>query len=409
MPQGFRTYIDSLPVIDTHEHIDHEWEMPKWNVLSDYTQHYFVRDLISSGLDPAQIPKLADPDRDILDKWDALEPYWENCRYTGYGQMLDLSVKRLYGVERLDRSTVETVEKGFQQLRAQPGHCRYILKEVCGIEHLLDAISSVDSGSEDGLFWYASQIDWRVSIDRGKFAREGAFAHIDRWVEHCLAQLHTDIYVHGAKGLKTALAYQRPLCYEETSRDDAQKAFEKWLGGEEAFAVIKPMQDYILHAILRWANEHRLLVQVHTGYQEGNGGYLPDANPVQLTRLILKYPNIRFDLFHMGYPYQDEIGAMGKMLPNVFLNMCWTHILAPVTAKHALSQWVQQVPLNKIFAFGGDCVFYDGIVGHLEMARRCVADVLSQQVASGLFTWKEAERIAKMLFYDNPLKCYTAE
>lgn len=95
-----------MPVIDTHEHLENEDRHEKWNVLSDYTQHYFVCDLISSGLDPATIPWLARKDVPIMDKWAKLEKHWEYCRHTGYGQALDIAAKQLYGVEKICRETI---------------------------------------------------------------------------------------------------------------------------------------------------------------------------------------------------------------------------------------------------------------------------------------------------------------
>lgn len=206
-----------------------------------------------------------------------------------------------------------------------------------------------------------------------------------------------------------AAAYRRTLLFETHTHAEAQQSYEGWLKGEQRFASLKPMQDYIAHAIFRWANEQKLLLQVHTGYQEGNDGYFPDADPSHLIRVILQYPDIRFDLFHMGFPYQSKIGAMGKKFPNVYLNLCWMHILSPIVTQNTLHEWIQQVPLNKIFAFGGDCLFYDGVVGHLELAKRCVANVLTAKVQEGFWVWKEAEKAAQMLFYLNPKKCYQME
>ena len=69
-----REYIDSLPVIDTHEHLENEWNQPDWNVLSDYTRHYFSCDLVSAGLGIALIPdECAEPRQGItyvpLENW----------------------------------------------------------------------------------------------------------------------------------------------------------------------------------------------------------------------------------------------------------------------------------------------------------------------------------------------------
>ena len=161
-----------------------------------------------------------------------------------------------------------------------------------------------------------------------------------------------------------------------------------------------------MHRVLEWADDHGHILQIHTGYQEGNANILENSNPRGLNELFSRYTHIRFDLFHMGYPYQHISGAFGKMFPNVRLNMCWSHMLSPVASTRTLYEWLQMIPVNKIFAFGGDCRFFDGVVGHLEIARRNVAKVLAQCVVDGLFSTASAIEIGHMLFYDNARAFY---
>jgi len=404
-----KQYIESLPVIDTHEHLENECRQPDWNILSDYTRHYFSCDLISSGLDPAKIEALADPETDIMTKWLSIEKHWNYCRHTGYGQMLDISVQKLYNLPGLTCETVEEAEKGYQALRANPGYSSKILRESCGIKRAMNNIWHLNGDDLGGLFWFVTQIDNWISPDREYFqtvSSENDVSTLDKWTSLTLKTLIDDFNLRGAKALKMAMPYKRTLLFENPTRAEAITAYEKWLQGDNNFSEIKPFQDYVAHKIFRWANEEKLLLQAHTGYQESNVGFIPDSNPAHLTDVIIKYPHIRFDIFHMGFPYQDYACALGKMYPNVRLNMCWTHILSPVTARRALGEWLQTVPLNKIFAFGGDCLFYDGVVGHLKLARRCVTDALSEMVSDGHMTIKEAQQTARMLFYENPKEYY---
>ena len=93
---------------------------------------------------------------------------------------------------------------------------------------------------------------------------------------------------------------------------------------------------YMLHAILREADRRGLTFQFHTGLQEGNGNVISDSNPVHLTNLFLEYGEVKFDLFHMGYPYVMELGNLAKNFRNVFIDMCWGHIISPEAARRAL-------------------------------------------------------------------------
>ena len=60
------------------------------------------------------------------------------------------------------------------------------------------------------------------------------------------------------------------------------------------------------------------------------------------------------------------------------------------------------VPANKIFGFGGDYCFVEGICGHLIIARENLAMALSNKVDKGYMTIKESTDIARKMLYDNP-------
>jgi hypothetical protein len=82
---------------------------------------------------------------------------------------------------------------------------------------------------------------------------------------------------------------------------------------------------------------------------------------------------VNFDLFHISYPFQGTASALCKNFPNVFIDMCWAHIISPSASMQALDDFLDAVPYNKISAFGGDYLLVDGVYGHLYMARQNVA------------------------------------
>lgn len=405
--------LEETPVIDTHEHLENEERHEKWNVLSDYTQHYFVCDLISSGLPPERISHLDDEELSIIEKWDSLSPWWERCRNTGYGQALDLAARKLYGVDEINRATIDCVEDGFQKLRAHKGFSNKLLRETCGIEYIMDNIWRLDGDDVNGLFRFVTQADdWvlfgvnELGLEKNVFMRATS---IEDWAELCLDTLEKDFSVRGAVALKLALAYKRKLFFSDPNRVDAEAGYQSIRRGESehSAAHICAAQDYIARKIMRLADEKRWIVQIHTGYQEGNSNILTNSDPGQLSNLLMSFPNVRFDLFHMGFPYHNICGALGKMFPNVRVNMCWTHMLSPITARNMLREWLYMIPVNKIFGFGGDCRFFDGTVGHLELAKRNTAHTLSKCVEDGLFSLKRAKEVARMLFYENPRDYYS--
>ena len=107
-----------------------------------------------------------------------------------------------------------------------------------------------------------------------------------------------------------------------------------------------------------------------------------------------------------GYPYQHVVTVLAKSFPNVYVDMCWSHIVSPNASIQALIEWVDTVPLNKISAFGGDLLFVDGVYGHQYLARQDVAEALAKKTEEGLFDVETAGRIATMLLHDNPKRIF---
>jgi uncharacterized protein len=418
-------HISTLEVIDTHEHLpcrEEDRDMGA-DVLQEYLGHYYNRDLVSAGLPMADYERVIEEEMSVGERWKLVEPYWEACRYTGYGRSLDISARDIYGVERIDGSTIEELDGRFEAAK-RPGHFRKILKDKCRIK---TSLLNVETLSDK----YDPRQERSIHCDRELFSpvyRLEDLVHpnlrsqvkkvekqsgvritsFNRWLE-AAEVLIEKAYDIGAVALKNGLAYQRTLYYERVTKAQAEEGFNRIFSTfhmpdwDDAPAPTgKAFQDYMFHFILDIANKKNLILQIHTGIQEGNGNILSNSNPGLLSNLFLQYPDVTFDIFHIGYPYQGELAVLAKNFPNVFIDMCWAHIVSPNASVNALLEWFDTVPLNKISAFGGDYSFIDGVYGHLMLARQDVARALVVKVEDGIFDAEKAKEIAGMLFYDNP-------
>jgi predicted TIM-barrel fold metal-dependent hydrolase len=163
----------------------------------------------------------------------------------------------------------------------------------------------------------------------------------------------------------------------------------------------------MMHHILKLAEERELTYQFHTGLQEGNGNLINNSNPELMINLFLEYPGVKFDIFHIGYPYEKSLGVISKNFPNVFIDMAWAHIISPEASVRALVEWLDLVPANKIAAFGGDYFFVDGVYGHAAMARENVSRALSIVVGKGVFDVERAKEILHWMFVDTPARLFS--
>lgn len=411
-------HVSGLEIIDTHEHLPFSENAREkdTDVLKEYLRHYFSRDLISAGLKLCDFEKAVDCSLPLEYRWKLVEPYWAAARHTGYGRALDIAVKELYGIEKICGPAIEELNARFQK-SLQPGHFKKVLKDKSKIKvSLLDEGNRTDCDKE--FFRCVYRLDNFVMINSGAeinhVERETGIkiCSFDDWLDACEMQLDKALK-QGIAALKSALAYIRPLKYRRTGRNEAEKEFNELWGNychirepEQRILPGRAFQDYMMHFILRLANKRNLTFQFHTGLQEGNGNFIGNSDPALLSNLFLEYPDVNFDIFHISYPYQQVLSVLAKNFPNVYIDMCWAHIISPTACVNALAEWIDSVPLNKISAFGGDYAFIDGVYGHQHLARINVSKALAVKVHEGVLEPEEAMEAAEMFFYKNPLNLF---
>jgi len=221
----------------------------------------------------------------------------------------------------------------------------------------------------------------------------------------------------GVVAVKVGVAYNRSLRFEKVAKADAERVFNQLsryrvLSGVDvqrppvSWCEAQPLQDYLLHQAIQLSLDFDLPIQVHTGLQEGNGNVIANANPVHLVNLFLEYGEACFDIFHAGYPYVSEVATLAKNFPNVYVDMCWVYAISPCAARRALHEFIETVPANKIFGFGGDYIFVEGTYGHAEMARETLCQVLAEKVLMGYLSEEEANTLAHKLLRSNAERLY---
>ena len=350
--------VEKMPIIDTHEHLDAK-ESGSWENI-DVINGLLVSCYVHTVLCVAGMRYDWIAPRPVAEKWKAIEPYWEDCRYTGYMQCTHAVVKDLFGIDKIDSSTIEQLNDLFLK-SLKPGIYEDILKNKSNI-----AVSLVDFDYECDRKFFRSvyHIDKFVMPVIEKDLREVEndtgikIRTLDDWIEAFETDLKNKIK-KGIVALKCALAYVRPIHFRRVSYSDAQRDFDLMYAHRftpshifENHGAGRDFQDYMMHHICKTAEQLGLTLQIHTGILEGITNHLGNSNPELLNNLFAEYPDLKFDLFHISYPYQNSASALAKMFPNVYIDMCWAHIISPEASIKALGEWIELLPLNKISAFG---------------------------------------------------------
>lgn len=414
-------YISNLEIIDTHEHLpSHErFRDEKQDFLREYLTHYLSSDLLSAGLDQSDYSVVMDSSVPIDKRWSLVEPHWQNCRFTGFGRAARIALNDLHGFTDLNKDNIEDVQNKYSKT-FRTGYIKHILRDKCNIS--VSILDNWDNASVDSdIYVLAPNINELVMPRERSFLDDmiaGTGIIVDSYKSwELMVQKYISIKCkEGITVFKCSLAYARTLGFESTDKQTAENEFIKYIlpyiidpecnRCGYSTEITRNFQNYMMHFILGILENEQVTIQFHTGIQEGNGNYLSFANPLLLSNLFMKFHRLRFDLFHISYPYYLKAGVLAKNFPNVYLDMCWAHIVSPNASVNALTEWLDVVPVNKISAFGGDYLFVDGVYGHLVMARENVSKVLSGKINDGIMSIAEAKSVALKIFRENPIEIF---
>lgn len=384
------------------------------DIFETILAHYASSDLISSGMSQEELQKVRDRRLPIKDRFEIFKPFWERIQNTGYARSINIAIRDLYGIDGINESTYRELASRMKGANKK-GIYKWILKEKSGIDvSIIDGFTSLDEVDKEFFAPVMRFDDFAIARERkdiealGKVCGKSihSFPDLIHALEYQFERMSKLIV-----GVKIGLAYMRGLHFDKVSEREAEEVFVNiynqelfkvdWVSEGLSLKEARPYQDFIVHKIIQLAREKGLPIQIHTGLQEGNENIITNSNPTLLTNLFREYREVKFDLFHGSYPYIGELAALAKNFQNVYIDMCWLHIISPHGARHALAEWLDTVPWNKIFGFGGDYAFVEGVYGHSIIARENIARTLIEKVEEGSFTEGQAVDLAQKLLRDN--------
>ncbi|MEW6751617.1 MAG: amidohydrolase family protein [Candidatus Latescibacterota bacterium] len=412
-------HIDGLRICDTHEHTRAErvWVEQGPDILEALFGNYTPGDLLAAGLPAPALQRLRDPtDPDLEARLAPVRPFLERIRFTGYGEAL----ATLAGLYRIHDWTRAELEAGQRQLREwrRPGQRHRLLHDVALLDHV-----QVDDGlrpclpDPSGPEFFLCDLSW-LELSSGELDVQALYAETGITVGD-LPGLRRAIeatferHAACAVAVKCNMAYRRTLRWQERWDAEAATALDCVLrqGREAALEARLCLGDWALARAAELAAVHRVPVKVHTGYLAGNWR-IPDLDrlrPAHVSSLLLRYPETRFVLLHMGYPYTGETLALAKHFPNVWVDMCWAWSCDPQEARAFLRRFLHTVPHNKLLAFGGDTGWPTSTVAYALQARRWLGRALQDEVDEGLVTERQAMDLATGCLRRNHDACFDLE
>ena len=411
-----KEYLDSIPAIDTHDHLWPFDQLPGYvetdrgrgmNLSSIWRNSYYT------WFNPLQPWK---PGGSFDDWWPKAKHSFDNARATSFYRYQLPAFQDLYGVdfERItDDEARRLNDRIFENYRDQkwlyhvvteranielmfndPYWARFDFKQSYPWEVIVFNVTTLVRGFHPSEFQ-------KPADDPYHFAREHDLKveSLDDYLV-VLDRLFQTAKEHGAVCLKTTLAYQRTLDFANVPHDRAAAVFGR-PKSELSPAEIKDFEDFIMWRLVELSAKFDLPFQIHTGQARIQG-----SNPMLLVDLIEANPKTKFILFHGGYPWVGETGAIvmrhGR---HVWIDSVWLPTISYTMAKRAYHEWLEVMPSDRIM-WGADCNHGEGIYGATEFTRRCLAEVLAEKVERGELRDDHAQRIGRQIMRDNALQLF---
>lgn len=420
MSTDLALHIQQVQAVDTHEHLrkEREWvdEGPA-DVLQDLFDNYVPADLLSAGATPEAVQRLSDAaDPDLEARFAGVRAAWEAIRFTGYGEAVRLSARHVYGIEELSGPVLVAAQPRLLELR-QPGERLRVLRDVARLDHIQTddfCWPCLPDASGPEFFFY--DLSWADfcggNLDLSALhAETGVTVRNLATLREAMEALFTK-YGPCAIAVKSQHAYNRTLRWSERSDAEAERALQVTLtdpnGRDSATRLC--LGDWCWAKGVELAIRHNLPFKIHTGYYAGNGRMPVDRIPAgHLCSLLARYPEARFVLMHIAYPYSEELIALVKHYPNAYADLCWAWSVNPMAGADFVRRYLHAAPLNKLFAFGGDTKWPTSAYAYSIQARKWLTRALQAEVTEGELTEAEAIGVATRFLRGNQLECFDLE
>jgi predicted TIM-barrel fold metal-dependent hydrolase len=156
-------------------------------------------------------------------------------------------------------------------------------------------------------------------------------------------------------------------------------------------------------ALVACASDLGLTVAIHTGFIFSVNA---KSNANQLHNLIGRFPNVRFDLYHLNYPWVDEIYNILCQYQNTTANCVWAEYIDPAGTEDFLYRCLGSLSANRVIAYGSDGGGLDFVLASLSLTKDLIAAALSRLVDRSQISKSSALEVARIWLYEAPVEAF---
>jgi uncharacterized protein len=248
---------------------------------------------------------------------------------------------------------------------------------------------------------------------RVEYLAEGLMRDVTTWADFqerfraTLRGLPADVV-----GLKSVVAYRTGLAIEDPDDEAAAADFrdlrKRAEAGQRVRLAHKPLNDWVVRAMLEEAARNGRPVQFHTGFGD------PDldlrlANPLHL-RPLFEDPSLRgvpIVLLHAGYPFTREAGYLAAVYSNAYVDLGLAIPLLSVAGMAGVVRaCLELAPLTKLLFSTDAHVIPDLLYLGATWGRRALGAELERAIRDGDLTTREAEEAGALILGGNATRLY---
>ena len=419
MTTDLQSFIDQTPLCDTHEHLASEqrYLTERPDILQSLFDNYVSADLIVAGASQEAVTALVDQSNpDIRTRFQNVAGAWSVVQQTGYGEAVRHIAREFYGLDELTADGIEAAQSHHDKLVA-PGMRLHLLRDRARLDHVqIDDFVRRCEPDPSGPDFFFYDISW-VNFCNGEPDLEPVAEETGIEVRDLstLRAAMTSIFEQNARhaiAIKSQHAYNRTLLWQERSDAEAAHALDRYLHqrAEMTTAERNCLGDWCLARGVELGIKYDLPFKIHTGYYAGHSRMPVDyIRAGHLCRLLAHYPTARFVLMHTAYPYSQEMVALAKHYPNVYVDLCWAWSIDPYSTSDFVRRYIHAVPTNKLFVYGGDTFWPTAAVAYTMQTRQWLYRTLQAEINEGYLSEQEAIAIAKQFLRTNQYACFNIE
>ena len=409
--------IQETQFIDTHEHFIDEAE--RLNCLKPFIQCddwttifglYSKFDFVSAGMPKRDVDSFTSPDINPIDKWKIIETYWHKVKHTGYGQVIQNTIKELYNIPQLAQENIPELEQKYQAYKKK-GFYKETLKKAnvrsCIVNHPGRPFKETELPE---IFFQDINAFGMIRINVEQYNENilPKVSDLNDWLH--IIDWWFDKYSNSAVGVKIGNAYFRRLDFEKIDFQKAKPLFQDKLSGKELSEIEeKQIQDYLFWYVVDQATQKGLPIKLHTGYQAMNNMMNLENvmyNPADCAKLCRLCPDSRFIFFHVSYPYYEPMISLAKHYHNAFIDMCGSWSINPIASIDFLKKYIVTAPVSKLLVFGGDDLYIENLIGHSILARKGITRSLCDLIKDHWISEGDSFEIAERIMFKNAAEIY---